>query len=345
MSKYSYRNAGVDIDQANQMKKAMAIDLVDNFGTEVINKPGAFASLIRVNFRKYSSPILVMKTEEPGSKQKLAINNGKIESICEDMVNHLINDCIVMGAHPLSVQDAIICGELDDEIVLRMVKAMASTCKKHGCSLTGGETSVQPGVLGKDEYILTSSIVGVVEEQEIIDGSGVEVDDVVIAISSNGAHTNGYTLIRKLLDEDKELANKNVDGLTFLDSALLPHLCYYECLKDLFKLKVIHGLAHITGGGIADNLSRVLPKNIDAVINLDQISVPKLFSVIRTSGEIEDSEMLKTFNMGVGMALICNRRDAESILRHINTKGFNAYHIGTTKPGNEVVNFLGELGY
>ncbi|MEI7836838.1 MAG: phosphoribosylformylglycinamidine cyclo-ligase, partial [Planctomycetota bacterium] len=266
----SYSKAGVNIDLADATKAAMAQSLKTN-DARVLNRIGAFASLFDARFEGYTHPVLVLKTEEPGSKQKLALANGHVRSICYDMVNHLINDIAVMGARPLSVQDAIICGRLEKDVVSQMVDAMASACREQGCTLTGGETSEQPGVLEPGTYILTSSVVGVVEKDKIVDGSKIVPGDVVLALASNGLHTNGYSLVRALMAQSPEILEARVEGESFLEAILRPHTCYYQAINGLFDSPALHGLAHITGGGVRDNLRRILPGGVDAVIDLGAI--------------------------------------------------------------------------
>src|SRR3989344_1301464 len=194
--KLSYKQSGVDIDAANEAKGKMSEILATN-NARVLNKVGAFASLFDGAFPEYKHPVLVLKTEEPGSKQKLAFENGAIETICFDLVNHLVNDAIVMGARPLSIQDCVVCGKLEKEVVLNIVSALTAACKENECVLTGGETSEQPGVVPAGTYILTASIVGVVEKEKIIDGSKIEKGDVLLALSSRGVHTKAISRVGK----------------------------------------------------------------------------------------------------------------------------------------------------
>lgn len=327
---------GVNIDIANAAKQEMATILkTDN--SRVLNKVGAFASLYDFSFPEYENPVLVLKTEEPGSKQLLASKYGKLENVAYDMINHLINDCIVMGAKPLTVQDAIICGKMVKEDINKIVKAVADACSKEGCVLTGGETSEQPGVLNEGTYVLTSSIVGVVEKSKIIDGSKIEEGNVVLGIASNGIHTNGYTLVRSVMARYPQILDEEVGGETFIDAILKPHMCYYSVLKDLFNTDMICGMAHITGGGIKENLNRILPQNLDAEIDLSKYDVLEIFKLIRKYGKVSDAEMIRTFNMGVGLAVVTPRECAEEVKRHIINNGVNCYEIGTIVPGNKHV--------
>ena len=305
----------VNIDVANETKEQMK-SVLDSDNQRVMNKAGAFASLFDFSDLPYKNPVLVLKTEEPGSKQLIAAQYDKIENVCYDMINHLINDCIVMGAAPLVIQDAIICGKLEKDIVTRIVKAIAAAAKEQECVLTGGETSEQPGVIPVGSYILTSSIVGVVEKEEIIDGSSIRSGDVVLSLQSSGIHTNGYTLVRKIMADNPAVKDEIIDGRTFIDVILEPHRCYYLALKDMFKTGQIKGMAHITGGGICENLNRILPRNINAEIDLSTYSVPAIFNILKKYGDISDEEMLRTFNLGCGLALVCEPEYVDGLINH-----------------------------
>lgn len=334
----------VNIDLANDTKKHIAKEL-ETEEKRVLNKVGAFSSLFDIQFPEYTDPVLVLKTEEPGSKQLLAMQYDRIEGVCFDMINHLINDCIVMGARPLSIQDAIICGKLDSEIIKRCVKAMAQAAKKQECVLTGGETSEQPGVLNDDTYILTSSIVGIVDRQNIIDGSGIEVGDCVLALESSGIHTNGYTLVRQIMAKNEKIMNETIDDRPFIDAVLEPHRCYYLALKDLFPEKIIHGLAHITGGGIKENLNRILPKNMNALIDLSAYRPLSIFKVLKEYGNVEEEEMIRTFNLGVGMTLVTNPKNKEKVIEHMREQGIACYEIGKIVSGNQEVETINSFDW
>lgn len=337
MSKYD-----VNIDLANATKNDM-VKALETDNKRVLNKVGAFASLYDISYEGYKNPVLVLKTEEPGSKQIIAAEYDKIENVCFDMINHLINDCIVMGAKPLTVQDAIICGKMDKDIVLRIVKAVADACENAGCILTGGETSEQPGVLEEGKYILTSSIVGIVEKDDVIDGSAIKAGDVVIAMESSGIHTNGYTLVRKIMEEKPEIMKEIVRGENFIDVILTPHRCYYNELKDLFGKKLINGMAHITGGGICENLNRILPVGAGAEIDLSSYDVLDIFKVLRKWGDVSDSDMLRTFNLGVGMAIVTSKENSLVVMKHLTSEGINCKIIGKIVDGNQKVVCEGKL--
>lgn len=332
----SYAKAGVDIDVTDAAKREMARS-VDSGDPRVFNRLGAFASLLEGEFAGYEHPVLVMKTDEPGSKQKMAFELDKVASIGYDLVNHIVNDVMVMGARPLYLQDCIVCGTIDKNVVTTLVAAMAEACREQSCVLCGGETSVQPGVVVDGVYILTATAVGVVEKAKIIDGSAIREGDIVVAAASNGLHTNGYTLVRKLLEKNPALSTDKVDGENFIDVIMRPHKCYYKLVRDLFGSDGLHGLAHITGGGMQDNLNRILPDTLDASIDLGLLQVPDVFRVIRREGNVPDDDMLRTFNMGVGLTLVCSPETVDSAIRHISDQGCQAYPIGRIVKGAKKV--------
>ena len=334
----------VNIDLANETKKAMAKAL-DTNDTRVLNKIGAFSSLYDIKFKEYKNPVLVLKTEEPGSKQLIASQYNKLENVSYDMINHLINDCIVMGAKPLTVQDAIICGKMNKESINKIVKSVADACKKQECVLTGGETSEQPGVLKPGTYILTSSIVGIVDKDKIIDGSKIKEGDIVIALESSGIHTNGYTLVRQIMKKYPQILKEKVDGKNFIDAILEPHRCYYNALKDLFNKNWITGLAHITGGGICENLNRILPSNLRAKIDASKYQILDIFKLLKNTANIDEKEMLRTFNLGVGLTVVAKKEYAKDIIKHMKSKKINSYIIGEIVKGNKDVIVEGSFNW
>ena len=201
----------------------------------LLNGLGPFASLYDIHFPDIKNPVLVLKSEEPGSKQKLAMEYGYTESICHDMINHLVNDIVVMGAKPLAVLDTIVCGNAEKDTIKTLVKGVSDACKFNECSLVGGETSIQPLVVESGVYVLTSSIAGIVEKSKVIDGSAIEEGDIVLAIASNGLHTNGYSLVRLLMDKMPQIKLDKIDGLTFIEQIMKPHTPYYKAIKGLFE--------------------------------------------------------------------------------------------------------------
>ncbi len=341
--KISYQSAGVDISTADATKKDMAKTIATD-NPLVLNSIGAFASLCDGSFPGYKHPVLVCKTEEPGSKQLLAFKYDRIESICHDLINHLVNDVIVMGATPLFIQDLIVCGKLEKDVVSNLVKYMAKACKAQGCALTGGETSEQPSVLPAGTYVLGASCIGVVDKSQIIDGSTIKPGDAVIALQSSGVHTNGYTLLRALIDREPGIIDEKIDGRTFLDAIMEPHRCYYQALKGLFGNPGLHGLAHITGGGIPGNLNRILPVGTDAVIDAASIKVLPLFSFIKDKSGNDDADMIRTFNLGVGAIAVTDQATKKDVIAHLEKNGVPCTEIGTiVMGGTQKVRMEGDL--
>jgi phosphoribosylformylglycinamidine cyclo-ligase len=341
---FSYKKAGVDISTADAAKREMAKSL-ETSSPRVLNRLGAFASLYDGRFDGYEHPVLVLKMEEPGSKQKLAVQYNRVGSVCFDLINHLIDDVIVMGAKPLAVQDVIICGKLEKPVVTEMVDAMARACREQDCDLVGGETSEQPGVLESGLYVLAAAMVGVVDKPKIIDGSKIRKGDVVLGVASNGLHTNGYSLVRALLAGDAKLADTPVEGERFVDVILRPHTCYYKAFRGLFDNPALHGMAHITGGGIEGNLNRVLPTGTGAVIDAAKIQILPVFKVIRQAGKVDDADMLRTFNLGVGMTLVVAADAADAVIQHLASQGHKSYPIGRITDGDRTVNYENRLAW
>ncbi len=339
----SYSKAGVDIAYTDTIKKEMARHLQTS-DRRVLNGLGPFASLYDINFPEIREPVLVMKSEEPGSKQKLAMEYGYTESICHDMINHLVNDIVVMGAKPLAVLDTIVCGKAEKDTVSSLIKGISDACRENECSLVGGETSVQPLVVDSGVYILTSSIVGIAEKTGIIDGSAIKEGDKVLAVASNGLHTNGYSLVRLLMDRMPKIKLEKIDGLTFIEQIMKPHTPYYAAIKDIINTECIHGMAHITGGGIEGNLCRVVPEGLSAAIDLSKLRVLNIFKYIRSNGNISDDEMLRTFNCGVGFILVVSGESSRAVSQHI-AKYYDCYEIGRIEKGTEKVMFEGRINW
>ncbi len=338
---FSYSKAGVDISYTDSIKKEMA-DYLKTDNERVLNGVGPFASLYDMEFPNIKNPVLVLKSEEPGSKQKLAMEYGYSESICHDMINHLVNDIAVMGAKPLAVLDSIVCGKAEKETIKSFVKGISEACRENECNLVGGETSIQPDVVSSGLYILTSSIAGIVSRDNIIDGSNIHENDVVLAIASNGLHTNGYTLVRLLMEKIPQIKLDKINGETFIEQIMKPHTPYYKSIKSLFSDCSVHGMAHITGGGIEGNLCRIIPNGLCAEIHLDQIKPLPIFSYIKTVGNIDETEMLSTFNCGVGMIVVVERQHAKRVEELIR-KYYDCYEIGKIETGSKKVSFTNHI--
>jgi len=337
----SYSKAGIDIAYTDSIKEEMK-KYLETKDKRVLNGLGPFASLYDISFPKIKNPVLVLKSEEPGSKQKLAMEYGYTESICHDMINHLVNDIIVMGAKPLTVLDTIVCGNAEKDTISSLVKGISEACKNNECSLVGGETSIQPQVVEKGVYVLTSSIAGIAEKEEIVDGTKIEENDVIIAVTSNGLHTNGYSLVRLLMDKMPQIKLDKVDGETFIEQIMRPHTPYYAALKDLFGKSIINGMAHITGGGIEGNLSRIIPDGLCGKIDLSKIKPLPIFKYIKANGAISDSEMLSTFNCGVGFIVVTSSMNKNIVMNHIN-KFYGCYEIGNVVKDNKKIAFYNKL--
>ena len=340
-SSFTYSKAGVDVHYTDALKKEMA-EYIATDNPRVLNGMGPFASLYDIKFDNIAHPVLVLKSEEPGSKQKLATEYGYVESVCHDMINHLVNDIIVMGATPLAVLDTIVCSSAEKETVKSIIKGISDACRENECSLVGGETSIQPGIVDNGTYILTSSIAGVVDRDNIIDGSMIAGGDTVLAVASNGLHTNGYSLVRMLMDEMPQIKNETISGESFIDTIMKPHAAYYKVTKDLVAAHNVKGMAHITGGGIEGNLKRIIPDGQCAKIDLSKIKTLPIFKHIKSIGNIADSEMLSTFNCGVGLILVIAPENTATVVKHVQ-QDYDCYPIGEISAGSDRVSFEGRL--
>lgn len=339
----SYSKAGVDIAYSDAIKREMK-QYLKTSDPRVLNGLGPFASLYDISFSDIKHPVLVLKSEEPGSKQKLAMKYGYSESICHDMINHLVNDIVVMGAKPLAVLDTIVCGNAEKETIASLVKGISQACQNNECSLVGGETSIQPQVVEHGVYVLTSSIAGIVAKDKVIDGSKISAGDVILAIASNGLHTNGYSLVRMLMDKYPQIKLERIMNETFIEQIMKPHTPYYQALKGLFTKVSIHGMAHITGGGIEGNLCRVIPDGLTAKIDLAKINILPIFKYIKHRGNIDDKEMLNTFNCGVGFNVVVSQQDKRQVMEHLS-EYYPCYEIGVIENGQDKVEFENKLNW
>lgn len=344
MKRLSYKDAGIDINATDVVKQRIAESIASD-DHRILNKLGAFAALVDGSFPDIRDPVLVLKMEEPGSKQELAFQSGRIEDLARDLVHHLINDIAVMGAHPLYVLDCIVCGKLEPGVVERLVSAMAEACRDQGCALVGGETSVQPGVLAEGSYILSASVVGVTDRSEVIDGSRIQPGDVLLAVESNGLHTNGFSLLRALLREKPEVAEIRLGTEKLLDVAMRPHTAYYPSLRSLFTHPGLRGLAHITGGGLKDNVARILPSSVRARIDLRTLRIPAIFHAIQQHGSVTEADMLRTFNLGCGLVMVCEAAAVDAIGGHFTEHGLASWPIGDVIRGEGEVEYIGNIAW
>lgn len=330
---HSYRKAGVDLAYTNLMKEEMK-EILHHNDAHILNGIGPFASLYDLSFSEVLNPVLVLKAETPGSKFKLAMEYGYLDSICHDLVNHLVNDIAVMGATPLAVLDTILCGCAQKETIHTFIKGMQEACHLNNCSLIGGETSIQPQVFDSKTYVLSASIAGIVPKDQLIDGTAIKEADVVLAVASNGLHTNGYSLVRMLLAQYPKLASTKMEESTFIQQVMKPHTAYYPLLKKLMANHPIHGMAHITGGGILANISRIIPESCSVHLDLNCVQTLDIFRILKEWGSISDEEMLATFNCGVGLVLIVPSERKEAIMQEVNAT-FPCYEIGFVEKGSQ----------
>jgi phosphoribosylformylglycinamidine cyclo-ligase len=320
-SKKAYAAAGVDVDLGNRVKKGIQALVKGTHGPEVLGKIGGFGGLFRPNFGGMKDPVLVSSADGVGTKLKLAFQTGRHDTVGQDLVNHCIDDIAVIGAKPLFFLDYIGAEKLEPKVFQQLLKGFAKACKAGKCAIVGGETAQMPGMYHPGEYDLVGTIVGVVDRPKLIDGSKIKPGDVVIGLPSNGLHTNGYTLARKVLLEKMGLDIKSklpgVKG-TLADELLRVHRNYQPLLSTL-PHSVVKGLAHITGGGLVDNFPRVLPKSCDAVIDCSTWTVPAIFQHIQKGGGVDPTEMYQVFNMGIGMVIVVAEKDVAAVLK--KTKG------------------------
>ncbi|MFW6125952.1 MAG: phosphoribosylformylglycinamidine cyclo-ligase [Chloroflexota bacterium] len=303
--KATYRAAGVDTDTADRLVKTIARAARTTFGPEVLGDVGFFGGLFEL--QGYQQPVLVSSADGVGTKLKIACAQGKHEGIGVDLANHCVNDVFTCGAKPLFFLDYVAMATLAPATIESIVRGMTRALSDVGCALIGGETAEMPGLYPQGEYDFVGFIVGVVEKSHILNGSSIRAGDIIIGLPSSGLHTNGYSLARKVLNTDDDPSVLEVFypelGRTLGDALLEPHRCYYNTLKPF--LASVKGMAHITGGGIPGNLPRILPPSLAARLNKDAWHVPPLFSLIQERGSVDEEEMYRAFNMGIGMMVIC----------------------------------------
>jgi phosphoribosylformylglycinamidine cyclo-ligase len=331
-SPITYADAGVDIDRANRTKQRIKYLAHKTFTKGVLSEIGGFGGLFSVA-KTYVDPVLVSSVDGVGTKLKVAFDMKVHHTVGGDLVNHCVNDIAVQGAAPMFFMDYLATGKLEPEVAEKVVEGIAEACKHNGCALIGGETAEMPGFYPEGEYDLAGFIVGVVDKDRIINGKKVEVGDIILGLPSNGLHTNGYSLARKLLFEVakyspetyvNEIKNKVGNEL------MRPHKSYWPCLKKLIDSDCISAMAHITGGGITENLPRVLPRGTAAVIEFGSWPQLPIFEHLQRLGNVPQDEMLRTFNMGLGMLLVINPKKfkkAQTLLERVGEKYYNVGRI------------------
>jgi len=336
----SYKDAGVNISLANQIVKKIKPLISETSIPGVLGDIGGFGGLFSLAEQKYKEPVLVSGTDGVGTKLKIAFALDKHDSVGIDLVAMSVNDIITCGAKPLFFLDYISIGKLSEKVVVELIKGISEGCKMADCALLGGETAEMPGFYPEGEYDLAGFAVGIVEKSKIIDGQEIKEGDSIIGIASNGLHSNGFSLVRKVLFEiNKYKIDDKISsfGESLGEELLRPTRIYVSPVLHLLEKYKILGIAHITGGGIVENLPRILPEEVS--IQIDQKSWPKpsIFTFIQKEGEISDEEMYRTFNMGIGMALIVSQNDASKVMNELRMARYDSYLIGKVIKGNKQI--------
>jgi phosphoribosylformylglycinamidine cyclo-ligase len=341
----AYRQAGVNIDAGNEAVERMKKHVKKTFRPEVLTGLGGFGALFKPDLTNMEEPVFVSGTDGVGTKLKIAFAMNKHDTIGIDAVAMCVNDVIVQGAEPLFFLDYLACGKIIPEKIEAIVKGIADGCLQAGCSLIGGETAEMPGMYQDEEYDIAGFTVGMVDQKHVIDGSKVQAGHTLIGLASSGVHSNGFSLVRKVLLEDAKFSlGDYVDELgAELGSVLLePTKIYVKSILSTVRKFTVFGLVHVTGGGFYDNIPRILPKGYQAVIKAGSWKVPGIFPLIQQAGKISDYDMFRTFNMGIGMILVVDSADTTAIIEHLQTLGEDAYEIGSVQKGTEEVVFKKE---
>ena len=338
----TYADSGVNIDRADRAKQRIKYLAHRTFTKGVIGDIGGFGGLFAIDKKKFRDPVLVSSVDGVGTKLKVAFMMNLHHTVGADLVNHCVNDIAVQGATPLFFMDYLATGTLDPEIAEKVVEGIAEACRHNGCALIGGETAEMPGFYPNGEYDLAGFIVGIVDRAKIITGAAVEAGDVLVGLPSTGLHTNGYSLARKLFFEIakyspesyvNEIKNKAGNEL------MRPHKSYWPVLRRLIDAGLVHAMAHITGGGITDNLPRVLPKGAGAVVELGTWPVPPVFTHLQNIGNVPQDDLMRTFNMGIGMVLVVPAKKFKRVQTLIEKTGEKSYLIGRIVRGDHKVSY------
>ena len=323
----SYRDAGVDIDAGNQLVEKIRGSVASTKRPGVMGSIGGFGGLFEIP-TGYKQPVLVSGTDGVGTKLKLAIELGKHDTIGIDLVAMCVNDILVLGAEPLFFLDYYATGKLDTEIAADVIEGIAEGCRQSGAALIGGETAEMPGMYSEGDYDLAGFCVGVAEKENIIDGSKVKAGDAIIALASSGPHSNGYSLVRKVIEVSNASLNQACGETSLGDALLAPTRIYASSILEVLKTIPLHALAHITGGGLLENIPRVLPENTQAILDEQSCKLPPVFEWLQKNGNIEMNEMYRTFNCGIGMAIIVAEKDAGKTIEAFNATGEKAWRLG-----------------
>ena len=329
----AYASAGVDVDLGNRLKSHIQSLAKQTHGPCVLGRIGGFGGLFRAKFSGIREPVLVASIDGVGTKLKIAFAMNKHDTVGADLVNHCVNDVAVLGARPLFFLDYIGCEKLQPRAFDQLLRGFSRACRSAGCALIGGETAQMPGMYRKGEYDLAGCIVGVIDRARIIDGRKIKPGDIVLGLASNGLHTNGYSLARKILLEKMRLSVRSRlpgSAITIGEELLRVHKNYEPLLRKAPN-GIIKGLAHITGGGLIDNVPRILPENCDAVIETKSWRVPRIFKILQENGNLDAAEMYQVFNMGIGMVAVVSERDAQRAASTLRAKQIGRIERGTGK--------------
>ena len=338
----TYADSGVDIERANRTKQRIKYLAQKTFNRGVLSEIGGFGGLFSIDKRKYPDPVLVSSVDGVGTKLKIAFEMNLHHTVGADLVNHCVNDIAVQGATPLFFMDYFATSKLRPEVAEKVIAGIADACKHNGCALIGGETAEMPGFYAEGEYDLAGFIVGVVNREKVITGKAVEAGDVLVGLVSTGLHTNGYSLARKLFFE---VANYTPDSYVSeikgkVGTELMrPHRSYWPIVRRMIEADAVSAMAHITGGGITENLPRVLPKGTGAIVEINSWPVPPIFEHLQRIGNVPQDEMLRTFNMGIGMVLVVPAKKFKKVQAILERCGEKGYTIGRVVKGDRRVTY------
>jgi phosphoribosylformylglycinamidine cyclo-ligase len=339
----TYSDAGVSIDAANQAVERIKESARRTFNARTLSEIGSFGGMFDGAFPQMRAPVLVASADGVGTKLKVAFETNVHDTVGRDLVNHCTNDILVQGARPLFFLDYVATGKLSPEVIASVVEGCARGCRENGCVLLGGETAEMPGFYAEGEYDIAGFIVGVVDREKVIDGKRIEVGDTLLALPSVGLHTNGYSLARKLFFEVAGYkAETRVEelGATVGEALLAPHASYLRPLEGLLDTGAIKGLVHITGGGLLENIPRILPEGVGVEIERGSWQVLPIFELMKRIGNVSEREMYRTFNMGVGMIVVCAAGDVEQIKSHVESRGETCREVGRVVAGERDVRLV-----
>lgn len=330
----TYRDAGVNIDAGNRLVERIKPIVKATRREGSLGGIGGFGGLFEIPPGKYTEPVLVSGTDGVGTKLRLAIDIGIHNTVGIDLVAMCVNDIAVLGAEPLFFLDYFGCGRLNEDTATEVISGIAEGCKQANAALVGGETAEMPGMYAEDDYDLAGFCVGVVEKSRIIDGSSITTDDAIIGIASSGPHSNGYSLIRKIVTDSGADLNSAWETHTLGEALLTPTRIYVKALLQLVTDVTVHGIAHITGGGIPENLVRILPDNADAIVSRSSWQQPAIFDWLQQQGNVDDAEMLRTFNCGIGMMVVVPAAAADKAITCLESAGETAIQVGEICAGS-----------